>query len=81
MQPGDLLDHRFRLQRVAGTGGMGAVYQARDKLSGARVALKVLAGLSGPPSRAVCPSTAGCWSGADPCAPLLGPPLSDDARP
>ncbi len=42
MQPGDLVDGRFELEAVAGTGGMGTVYRARDQTSGERVAIKVL---------------------------------------
>jgi serine/threonine protein kinase/tetratricopeptide (TPR) repeat protein len=41
MQPGDLVDGRFELETVAGTGGMGQVFRARDQ-SGERVAIKVL---------------------------------------
>jgi ATP/maltotriose-dependent transcriptional regulator MalT len=33
---------RFRIERLVGTGGMGAVYRALDTLSGEAVALKVL---------------------------------------
>ena len=33
---------RFEVERRAGAGGMSIVYQARDRQSGLRVALKVL---------------------------------------
>ena len=36
------LDDRFELLRHAAVGGMGIVYEAREKATGARVALKVL---------------------------------------
>ena len=42
MQLGDLVAGRFRLDGVAGTGGMGAVYRALDDASGLPVAIKVL---------------------------------------
>lgn len=43
MRPGDVVDDRFELLREAGAGGMGVVFQARDRRDGALVALKVLA--------------------------------------
>lgn len=42
MNPGDVIANRFVIERLAGTGGMGAVYRARDRTSGAPVALKLL---------------------------------------
>src|SRR5437868_9321 len=42
MQPGDLVDGRFELAEVAGSGGMGAVYRAVDRATGENVAIKVL---------------------------------------
>jgi tetratricopeptide (TPR) repeat protein len=42
MKPGDLLDGRFDLERVAGSGGMGTVYRAVDRTSGEPVAIKLL---------------------------------------
>ncbi len=42
MRLGDLVAGRFRLEDVAGTGGMGAVYRATDHESGHPVAIKVL---------------------------------------
>src|ERR1019366_9498487 len=42
LMPGDVLSGRFAIERLAGSGGMGAVYRALDRLSGAPVALKVM---------------------------------------
>ena len=42
MQPGDLVDDRFEVQCLAGSGGMGDVYRAKDRLTGEAVAVKVL---------------------------------------
>nr|HEX4317828.1 protein kinase [Kofleriaceae bacterium] len=42
MQPGDLVDERFELEDIAGEGGMGVVFRARDRATGDRVAVKVL---------------------------------------
>ncbi|MBX3270579.1 MAG: protein kinase [Sandaracinaceae bacterium] len=39
---GELLDERFELRAIAGRGGMGTVYRALDRASGAEVALKVM---------------------------------------
>ena len=44
MQPSEVVSERFEIQRLAGTGGMGKVYLARDRLTGEPVALKVLQG-------------------------------------
>ena len=43
MQGGDVVGERFVVEALAGTGGMGAVYRARDRSSDAVVALKVVA--------------------------------------
>ncbi len=40
---GEVLSDRFAIERLAGTGGMGAVYRALDRLTGEAVALKVIA--------------------------------------
>jgi serine/threonine protein kinase/tetratricopeptide (TPR) repeat protein len=40
MQPGDILDDRFKIERLAGSGGMGHVYRALDLRSGEPAALK-----------------------------------------
>ncbi|WP_437949881.1 protein kinase [Sorangium sp. So ce296] len=42
MLPGRLLDDRFELAEVAGSGGMGTVYRALDRASGEVVAIKLL---------------------------------------
>jgi serine/threonine protein kinase len=42
MRTGDVLDGRFEIERLAEKGGMGAVFRARDLLTGQPVALKVL---------------------------------------
>jgi tetratricopeptide (TPR) repeat protein len=42
MAPGTLLGRRFELERLAGQGGMGAVYRALDLTTGQPVAVKVL---------------------------------------
>ena len=42
MRPGKLVDERFEIVREAGAGGMGTVYEAIDRRSGATVALKIL---------------------------------------
>lgn len=40
--PTDLLDNRYRFERLIGRGGMGAVYRATDTRLGREVAIKVL---------------------------------------
>jgi len=42
VRPGELVDNRFELHDVAGSGGMGTVYRAIDRSTGTPVALKVL---------------------------------------
>jgi hypothetical protein len=42
MGPGITIADRFEVERAAGTGGMGTVYRARDRVTGLPVALKVL---------------------------------------
>ena len=50
---GRTLDNRYRLDRVVGVGGMAFVYEAYDKKTGARVALKLLKEKFSDDSRAV----------------------------
>jgi eukaryotic-like serine/threonine-protein kinase len=42
MEPGRMLDARFELESLVGSGGMAEVYRARELVSGKRVAVKVL---------------------------------------
>jgi tetratricopeptide (TPR) repeat protein len=42
MKPGIIMAGRFLLERQAGSGGMGAVFRAQDRLDGSTVALKIL---------------------------------------
>ena len=44
MSPGDLLADRFEIEQLAGSGGSGRVYRARDRRTGEAVAVKVLHG-------------------------------------
>ncbi|WP_437807354.1 protein kinase domain-containing protein [Sorangium sp. So ce1078] len=46
MRASDVVEGRFEIERLAGSGGMGDVYRARDRLSGEAVALKLLQGAS-----------------------------------
>ncbi|WP_437965639.1 protein kinase [Sorangium sp. So ce260] len=42
MRPGEVIDSRFEIERVAASGGMGTIYRAVDRATGAPVALKLL---------------------------------------
>ncbi|MFO0758449.1 MAG: AAA family ATPase [Byssovorax sp.] len=42
MKPGEVVAARFEIERLAGSGGMGAVYRVRDRKTGEPAALKVL---------------------------------------
>jgi serine/threonine protein kinase/tetratricopeptide (TPR) repeat protein len=44
MKAGDVIADRFTIERLAGSGGMGAVYRAVDNLTGGPAAVKVLWG-------------------------------------
>jgi eukaryotic-like serine/threonine-protein kinase len=44
MRPRDVVAERFEIERLVGSGGMGAVYRARDRKSGEAIALKLLHG-------------------------------------
>src|SRR3954463_2682549 len=48
MKPGDVIVDRFELEKLAGAGGMGEVWRARDRLSNSIVALKRLLGDADP---------------------------------
>ncbi len=45
MRPGVVVANRFRIEAIAGAGGMGTVYRAADLAAGGHVALKTLAGI------------------------------------
>ncbi|HUQ40898.1 MAG TPA: serine/threonine-protein kinase, partial [Candidatus Limnocylindrales bacterium] len=45
MRPGEVVANRFQIEAIAGTGGMGTVYRARDLAADEPVAVKMLAGL------------------------------------
>jgi hypothetical protein len=42
MQSGDVIDNRFVLEKLAGTGAMGEVWRAHDRIEGTPVAIKLL---------------------------------------
>src|SRR4051794_15946908 len=42
MNPGTVVAERFEIERLAGSGGMGAVYRARDRTTGDAVAIKAI---------------------------------------
>ncbi len=42
VDPGQIIAERFEIERLVGSGGMGSVYRARDRLTGGLVAVKVL---------------------------------------
>jgi eukaryotic-like serine/threonine-protein kinase len=46
LEPGQTLGERFLIERALGTGGMGAVYLARDQRLDERVALKIMHGMA-----------------------------------
>src|SRR5262245_40199020 len=45
MRPGEVVAGRFHIESIAGTGGMGTVYRARDVLAETTVALKTLSAM------------------------------------
>ncbi|MGE0324730.1 MAG: protein kinase [Polyangiaceae bacterium] len=44
LSPGDIIDDKYRIVRLLGEGGMGAVYEAENNRIARRVAIKVLLG-------------------------------------
>ena len=44
MQPGDIIEGRFEILREVAAGGMGRILQARDRQTGAVIALKLIVG-------------------------------------
>ncbi|HEY4179726.1 MAG TPA: protein kinase [Kofleriaceae bacterium] len=46
MRPGELVETRFEVEHLAGSGGMGTVYRALDRATGQPVAIKVLKNIS-----------------------------------
>src|SRR5262245_45750130 len=42
MRAGDVVGGRYELERLAGSGGMGTIFRARDRLTGRIVALKLM---------------------------------------
>jgi tetratricopeptide (TPR) repeat protein len=44
MNPGEVVDDRFEIERRMASGGMGHIYRARDRQTGQRVAFKLLHG-------------------------------------
>ena len=42
LQPGEVIADRFVIQRLAGRGGMGTVYRALDRTTGAQIAIKLV---------------------------------------
>jgi non-specific serine/threonine protein kinase len=47
VREGEVLDGRFEVGPVAGSGGMGVIHRGRDRATGALVAVKTLRGLDG----------------------------------
>lgn len=42
LSPGDILDQKYQIVRILGTGGMGSVYEATNVRLGRRVAIKIM---------------------------------------
>lgn len=42
MQPGDVIDEKYEIVRLLGEGGMGAVFEGRNRLINRQVAIKIL---------------------------------------